>query len=48
LINFLIKNYSNPSYWLVEIVVGMTLTLTLALGLGFLNYKKVGEILHIE
>jgi O-antigen/teichoic acid export membrane protein len=45
LINFLIKNYTNPSYWLVEIGVGMILTLVLALVLGFLNYKKVEHLL---
>ena len=45
LINFFVKNDSNPSNWLVEIGVGMTLTLLLALALGFLNYKKVEHLL---
>jgi O-antigen/teichoic acid export membrane protein len=45
LIHFLIKSYSNPSYWLIQIAIGMTLTLGLALILGFLNYKKVGHLL---
>lgn len=48
LIHFLIKNYSNPSSWLIQILVGMTLTLGLAVVLGFLNYKKMGEILQVE
>jgi O-antigen/teichoic acid export membrane protein len=48
LIHFLIKNYSNPSSWYLQIGVGIILTLLLALILGFLNYKKMGQILKVE
>jgi O-antigen/teichoic acid export membrane protein len=48
LIHFLIKNYVNPSSWYVQIGLGITLTLLLAVVLGFLNYKKMGQILQVE